>query len=270
MLRHTEPFLTAFTLGLTSGICCLISNVVMHRVLHGVRRLKYLHEVRNVVKPKGTIVLHAENSPETRFRGGLCPICLGDLVEDDDRGNQNLLEPPCGHTQHEYCLREWLASGRSAMHGASDACPVCRGPAGVRDCMQISVRLRPQSPPVQLVGRPDGERANDVEELSSDDSHDAASAPVVAATRRQWAPDSRDSDLQMMGGREHVVDCGGDVEHGSNDNVAERTDTRAVLPGAQLGQVVPGASIGSSSHFYGAVPSMPGAIDEEPEATARA
>lgn len=61
-------------------------------------------------------------------------VCLVQLYEPSEPAR--LLEPPCKHVIHDKCLRAWLYSGDVL---PSKACPVCRGPAAVTDCVQLRV-----------------------------------------------------------------------------------------------------------------------------------
>eukprot|EP00927_Polykrikos_kofoidii_P062503 TRINITY_DN57313_c0_g1_i1.p1 TRINITY_DN57313_c0_g1~~TRINITY_DN57313_c0_g1_i1.p1 ORF type:complete len:297 (-),score=32.95 TRINITY_DN57313_c0_g1_i1:236-1126(-) len=141
----TASFGTAFILGVTSGICCFFTNTLLlwigRHVLHRIR-VERLRQVR----PKDTFFLGPESDDLDitleRIRDRTCTICLGELLDKEETSEPaDLLEPPCGHTLHTGCLRKWLCSAQLNTSGAS-ACPVCRGPANVSDCVQILILSR--------------------------------------------------------------------------------------------------------------------------------
>lgn len=143
VLVLTEPFLTAFTLGLTSGICCLLTNAILQWVLRHIRNEVRVRRLRSL-PPKARVRLSLGTEDNEgildRVREGVCPICLGELLDVDEAADEaDLLDPPCGHTLHNKCLRSWLSAGQVDVTGRS-ACPICRGPANVSDCVQICVR----------------------------------------------------------------------------------------------------------------------------------
>jgi len=134
----TEPFVAAFALGLTTGVCCLLLNSLWLRFRGWLRQKAHVHRLHSQA-PNILIWLDEEDEHHVEevqgHRIATCAICLTELVCSSVLV-ADLLEPPCGHIFHDNCLRSWLAVNHAAQE---TACPICRGPAGVSSCRLLRV-----------------------------------------------------------------------------------------------------------------------------------